>query len=498
MATKTTQQYVILPVRGLRAVTRTSTAEVRSFLESFPSPALGGSAMMKALEEAPDVKMRVLDTIAEDGAKLVESTPESILALRERQPNLKVVEVVYFQRQVIPPKTVSSKAAAATALKIKLTVVSKGDKKPVPGAKVVAFTDFANRQGAQGTTNNKGEVNLALGSMSKKIQRLYVFPRVNFWGLLKKNVTLTSGMQIGLNPIDLSFSDGLRHFYGNSPDNIGHGVKVAVIDDGVDLNHPDLRVSGGLNTVLDEQPNDFGDNGGGHGTHVAGIISARGVPPTGIRGLAPEVELRSYRVFGQNSDSASNFAIAKAIDRAVEDGCDLINMSLGGGDPDDVTRAAMEDALAKGSLVIVASGNDDRSPVSFPASASPPAIAVSAMGRKGTFPTDSPQTDTVSAPFGSDKKNFIASFSNVGMEIDLTAPGVGILSTFPGGYAPLDGTSMACPAVTGFAAKLLSGTQSVLDLPRDPSRSSAMAQVIFKSAKKLNFGPQFEGQGLLK
>jgi subtilisin len=166
--------------------------------------------------------------------------------------------------------------------------------------------------------------------------------------------------------------------------------------------------------------------------------------------------LRSYRVFGKGAEGASNFSIAKAIDRAVADGCDLINMSLGGGPRDEATHSAIADARAKGALVIVAAGNDGRQPISFPAADSL-SLAVSALGRQGTFPDGTTELGDVAPPFGKDKKNFIAAFSNIGPELVLTGPGVGIISTFPGDkYAVLDGTSMACPAVTGAAAKLLS------------------------------------------
>jgi subtilisin len=209
--------------------------------------------------------------------------------------------------------------------------------------------------------------------------------------------------------------------------------------------------------------------------------------------LAPGVILRSYRVFGKNAEGASNYDIIKAIDQAAADGCDLINMSLGGGPSDD----AIEEARAKGTLVIVAAGNEYHSPVSFPASDAL-AIAVSAMGRKGTFPKDSTEAGDVSRPYGKDRKNFIAAFSNIGPELDLTGPGVGVLSTVPGGYAPMSGTSMACPAVTGFAAKMLSmpGHRNILNMPRDQARSDAIAQALLQAAKSLGFGPRYEGKGL--
>lgn len=508
MATsKDTQQFVLLPVRGLREGGRTASNEIRNFLIDADSQFKAASLQANVLNfagatvqpsAAPGMKLRVIDSIAEDGAKLIELSPQQALALRENQPGLKLVPVVYYYPQM-HRREIEAKVAAATGTKIRLTLISKADGKPVAGARVVAFTDFANRTGVSVTSNNSGIIDLALGTLKKKLERLYIYPRRNFWPFMKKNVTVASGDKISLLPVDLSFTDALRQFYGNAPDNAGAQVKVAVIDSGIALDHPDLTVAGGENTVQGEQASDFGDNGGeGHGTHVGGIIAAHGKPPTGIRGVAPASSLFSFRVFGKNAEGASNFAIAKAIDRAIQSGCDIINMSLGGGSPDDATRAAMEDALASGSLVIVASGNDDRSPVSFPASASPPAIAVSAMGRKGTFPPGTTGDDAIAKPFGTDDKNFIAAFSNVGVEIDLTSTGVGIISTVPGGYLPMDGTSMATPAVSGFAARLLSGRQDILNMPRTPARANALAQAVFGASKLMGFGPSFEGQGLPK
>jgi subtilisin len=253
------------------------------------------------------------------------------------------------------------------------------------------------------------------------------------------------------------------------------------------------------NTVQGEDPADFTNNGEGHGTHVAGIVAARGTAPTGVRGIAPGVTLRAYRVFGRNAQGASNFAIAKAIDRAVADGCDLINMSLGGPGPEDpATHSAITDARAKGTLIIVAAGNDSRSPVSFPAADSM-ALAVSALGRVGTFPSNTTEVGDVAPPPGSDKKNFIAEFSNVGPEIDLTGPGVGVISTFPDdAFAVLDGTSMASPAVTGAAAKVLVTNPTLLALPRTQARSDQFASVVLNAAKTLGFPATLEGQGLIK
>lgn len=494
-----TKQFILMPVRGFRAIEPFSTSRVARFLTSIADVGMVGPQAF-GKEGTPPLQMRVLDSIHEDGPKLVELAPDEAITLRALQPSVKLVPVVYYRLAVAPRVSIAScprAAAGKAAVKIKLKIVSKSDAAPISGAAVVAFIDFKKGIGDQGITDSRGEVKLSLGGSSKKLQRLYVYPEKGFWGYLKKNITVASGATIGLDPLDLSYTDSLRYLYGNSPDDSGIGVKVAVIDTGVDTIHPDLHVDGGMNTVLGEDPEDFGPNGSSHGTHVAGIIAGRGRPPSGPRGLAPGATLRSYRVFGKDAEGASNYDIIKAIDEAVADDCDLINMSLGGGPSDDAMSAAIEEARARGTLVIVAAGNEYRSPVSFPAS-DPLVMGVSAMGRKGTFPKGSTESGHIARPYGKDRSNFVAAFSNTGVELDLIGPGVGVLSAVPGGYASMSGTSMACPAVTGFAAKMFSmaGHRDLLNMPRDQSRSDAMAGALLQAAKSLGFGPKYEGKGL--
>jgi subtilisin len=499
MATSKVARYILLPARGLQAH---SAPEGMNFLLSL-QPKIGGLAAAApafAVGGKKTPRMRVLDSIHENGAKLVEALPEDIPALRSAAPGIRIIPEVFYFPQVLPHPSIKGKvklsAAGLAAAKIQITVVLRGSSAPVKGATVVAFTDFDQGLGAQAVTNAQGRVQLALGAASKRLDRLYVFPVSGCWPFLRKNVTITTGSQVRMEPITFPFVDCVRHFYDTPALHVGTGVTVGVVDSGVGP-HPDLLVAGGLNTVTGENPTAFGSNGpDGHGTHVAGIIAARGGAPTGMTGVTPGATLRSYRVFGKNAETASNFSIAKAIDAAVADGCDLINMSLGGGPQDPLTSEAIAEARAAGVVVLAANGNDGREPVSFPA-AFDLCLAVSAMGRKGTFPPRTATQDAVARPTGKDKSNFVAAFSNIGEDTDLTGPGIGVISTVPGGYTVMDGTSMACPAATGAAARHLSNNPQILNMARNQARSNAIIELITQSVSPLGFGPLFEGKGLL-
>jgi subtilisin len=479
------EQVVLLPSRGLTA--RIANPESADFFHAL------NAEVGKGMIASGGPSMRVLDSIHADGAKLIEIAPEDLVSLRAAQPGFRMVPIVYYRhalhRAMLEQAVITGKTGSVV-----LRVVGP-DGKPIPLVQVAAFIDFEARRGAGGTTDAKGRAILKL--VPGKVERLYLYPRSGYWPGMRMNIRLGSATDIELTPINLSFIDCVRHFYGSSTLQDGHGVKVGVIDSGVATNHPDLKIAGGRNTVTGENPNDVGDNGGeGHGTHVAGIIAARGSAPTGVRGVAPGVTLMSYRVFGKKGGGASNFAIAKAIDTAVADGCDVLNMSLGGGNPDPLTQEAIAAARAAGTIVLAANGNDDRAPVSFPAS-DDMCLAVSAMGHRGTFPSNSEPAGSVAKPFGKDKKDFVAEFSNIGPDTDVTGPGVGVISSVPTGYGVMSGTSMACPAATGAAARLLARAPNLLAMPRNQARSDAMVKAVYIAARALGFGPTFEGKGLV-
>jgi len=215
----------------------------------------------------------------------------------------------------------------------------------------------------------------------------------------------------------------LKNTYGLS----GNGVTVSVLDTGVFANHEDLQVRTGKDfTGSMVGWNDIQ----GHGTHCAGIICARD-NNTGVIGVAHNATLYAVKVLG-DSGTGSIPSIVSGVNWAVANGTNVISMSLGGDGPiDPRLRAAIDNAIANGVIVVVAAGNSG------------------------------PYEDTTGAPgvykpcvtVGAiDVNSRIAQFSSRGLSVDVVAPGVDINSTYPGNrYTKLSGTSMATPYVAGIA-----------------------------------------------
>lgn len=171
-------------------------------------------------------------------------------------------------------------------------------------------------------------------------------------------------------------------------------------------------------------------------------------------------------------------------------------MSVGAdSDMPDVLRE-IQRARALGVVCLAAAGNDYRVQVSYPARYSQ-VLAVSASGRKKTYPTGASQEMSATGPFGKQRDNYVADFSNIGSEVSLIGPGVGIVSTHKRGYAVMDGTSMACPVATGALARLLSRHSKILRMRRNQKRSDAIIQLARQHAETLGLRPIFEGSGIL-
>ncbi len=210
----------------------------------------------------------------------------------------------------------------------------------------------------------------------------------------------------------------------------GTGVKIAVVDSGIDYSHEELTANyhGGYDFVF----NDYDpDDENGHGTHVSGIIAAA-ENGTGIIGVSPEVELYAVRVLDGAGFGLLEWII-DGIEWAVNNGMDIINLSLEGPHFQSL-QDACDNAYDAGLLLVAAGGNTSGGAVKYPA-AYDSVIAVTAI-------------DAYDDP---------ASFAPLGPELELAAPGVAIYSSFlAGGYHYMSGTSMAAPHVTGTAALIYS------------------------------------------
>ncbi|MFC5403021.1 S8 family peptidase [Cohnella soli] len=240
-------------------------------------------------------------------------------------------------------------------------------------------------------------------------------------------------------------------------------IVVAVLDTGVQADHPDLkgRIVKGVNIV---DPSAQPDDDVGHGTHVAGIIAAEINNNEGVAGMTWYTKIMPVKVL-DSSGAGSTYSVAEGIIWATDHGAHVINMSLGNYAGAEFLHDALKYAYERGVVIVAASGNDNTDRPGYPA-AYPEVIGVSA--------TDADETR--------------AEYSNYGDYISVAAPGTSIPSTYPGSrYASLSGTSMASPHVAALASLVKSAKPSltnvqIADLLRETAKD------LGKKGKDIDFG----------
>lgn len=250
--------------------------------------------------------------------------------------------------------------------------------------------------------------------------------------------------------------------------NVGSSsVRVAVLDSGIDTDHPDLTYEPNCSqSFVSGSPL---EDGNGHGTHTAGTVAAvrNGA---GVVGTAPSTTLCIYKVLSDGGSGSYSDVVA-ALQQAVTDGVQVTNNSYGSsGDPGTIVKAAFDNAYAEGILHAGAAGNSGNPPGNgdnciFPARWS------SVIATAATTPDDSRAT-----------------FSSTCSELELAAPGSRVRSTVPGGgYAEYSGTSMASPHVAGTAALVLAANSTWTNL-QVRSRLVETAQDLGSSGHDTKYG----------
>lgn len=458
------KRYIIRP----RAPDAAPAAEaaVRSLVTELADQ---GAELVKA---NPQSGQHVVKLSEADAAKLAQSRPDLIVEEDQpidlfRVPGLP--EILPLQDQVEWTVTVRDPNGAA-----------------IPGCTVFAV---GSQVGFRGDTDAQGVARLMVTPSS--VQRLICSPRANFWSRVVPPPAGGATIEVELQPLDaVAASAWWRRLLGLERPNMptGRGARVCVIDSGI-ASVPNLQVEGGVNTLDGGDPAAWNVDEKGHGTHVAGVIGGRTVGANRFRGVAPDAKLYSAKVFpgGYVSD------IVEALDWCRLNQIDLANMSLGATSPSAAMRQAVVAATNAGVTVVAAVGND-AGPVAFPG-AFPEVIGVSAIGRLGSFPADSGHSLKIGPHRDWWGGLFSASFTNFGPQVDVCAPGVAIASPVPQGFAAWDGTSMACPMITGLLALALERAPWL----RTGNRQSRdmMAALVAGAAAPTGMPRNYQGAGLL-
>ena len=256
----------------------------------------------------------------------------------------------------------------------------------------------------------------------------------------------------------------------------GAGVKIAVIDSGCDINHESLKNNIiGVRNFTDEDkknPNIVIDRVG-HGTHVTGIICANGNNMTGV---APNAKIYVLKAINRTGTGKLSWVI-NAIRYAIEKRVDIISMSLGLSENSPKLENIIKEAINNNIAIVCAAGNEGD-------------------GNHNSFEYSYPAAYTDVISVGAvDKKGVPAKFSNSNTAIDLVAPGVDIISTYPNNqFAALSGTSMATPYVSGSLALLKNWSKN--EFKRDLTQEELYAQLI-KHTKILEYSRMVQGNGLV-
>lgn len=374
---------------------------------------------------------------------------------------------------------------------VRLRVVG-GDGQAVAGAHVWAIGSSIP---VHGVTGRDGRVSLTLAADTPDtLQGLYVRPVSGYWPLRTGRPDLTEGGEavVEVQALAETFEGSpgraltgwgaqAMRLHQIPPTYRGHGIKVALIDSGVNTAHPDLKESvrhgHDLTTTVGAGNGTWTADACGHGTWCAGVIAAAD-SRTGITGIASEAELHALKLFpgGHVSD------LLRAVDYCVTHDIDIAQINLAYAFPSQLMAWKLLDAHAAG-ITVIAPAGDTAGPLTQPA-ALPGVLAVGAVAHTGTYPPTAPLA-AAQPPWPGP---YPAPFTPTWPGVDLVAPGAAVITTALGdGYTPADGTAIAAAHVTGLAALLLAHHDHLRTqvMPRIPARADHLYTLLRTACRPL-------------
>jgi len=359
---------------------------------------------------------------------------------------------------------------SSVAGELSLRIAGEHDQPLARAAVVVYGPGFP----VQAVTDESGIARLTLfGGGADSVRAIYVKPKANYWErfIPAPELNESGATTIRLRPLAETLPNpaapkptsqrvarwNQRLMRMDQPGNLtGAGIRVGIIDSGCDNSHPALRhVVHGKDFTSRQSEGRHSDTGWtddvlGYGTHGAGLIAAiSDAGQGGIVGCAPEAEMHAFKVFpgGRLSD------LLAALDECIAREIDVVSLGVGCDEGSELLDQKLRELRHKGIACIVAAGTSG-GPLPFPA-VLPAVLAVGAVGKLREFPADTCHAQAVMPELIGNDGVFPAAFTGIGPHVAVSAPGVAVVSSVPGGYAALDGTGIAAAQVTGMAALIL-------------------------------------------
>jgi subtilisin len=360
-----------------------------------------------------------------------------------------------------------------------VTVIDEERDLPVQNADVYCFGSVVTRRV---TTDEKGVAEIACCEMP--LNKIIVVPANTYWSKVVDSPECRDGIVVvALRKIperrynwivqQMNLGEVRRYFTGKK-------IRIAIIDSGI-APHESLFTSGGYCPGFPDDQKRWAEDPDGHGTFCAGVIAGRNP----LSGIAPDAEIFSVKIF----PNAHFSDVVDGINWSIDNHIDIINLGFGSMHYCQQIEIALNEAIQRGIVCISAAGNHGAA-VAFPAS-SPRTIAVSAVGKKGSFPVDS--ASALACSQQEQAAIFFAEFSDRGAEIDLCAPGVALVSSVPSGYASVDGTSAACAVITALSALLLEAFPEIKT--GDYRQSLAVKRLLQQSCFDTGLPIHMQGRG---